>query len=222
MTTALNIAGTVFTLISVGLYTFTHYKVPSIWVLFLALVVYAFSFCWLLQSHVKKTPKLKEPTFSEAIEEFNVSFGEKGIPCSWSIDGPLNKNRAYPFTVNDYSPVEIYLKNGILFADVKVYGGYGFPAIEIKQNKLFNKPASWDFNSNDKALEVVDQNQNPIYQFYYKTPSHIIINGVFPYEGGIILAGENGVVTNLTLPATFKLKRIFKYPAWQHPGEYES
>ena len=111
---------------------------------------------------------------------------------------------------NNYRPVELYIENGQLYADVKIYGGSGFPPIEIKKNKLSNKPKDWDFNSNEKAMEIVNGNGVPIYQFFYKKPSHIVMNGVFPYPGGLTL-----------LPITFKLKRIFKYPSWKYPGEYE-
>ena len=70
-------------------------------------------------------------------------------------------------------------------------------------------------------MEIVNQNKIPIYQFFYKTLSHIVMNGIFPYPGGFILANENGAIQNPTLPTTFKLKRIFKYPSWKYPGEYE-
>lgn len=133
----------------------------------------------------------------------------------------LEKAPNEPFQLNNFSPVKVYVKNEIPYADVKVYGGSGFPPIEIKYNKILNKPPSWDFNSNDKAMEIVNENQVPMYQFYYKTPSHIVVNGVFPFPGGLLLASEKDVVMNPSLPATFKLKRIFRYPAWKFTGVYE-
>jgi hypothetical protein len=60
----------------------------------------------------------------------------------------------------------------------------------------------------------------PIYQFYYKTPTHIVVNGVFPYPGGLILAGPEGMVLNPFLPVSFQLKPMFKYPSWKYPGVY--
>jgi len=47
------------------------------------------------------------------------------------------------------------------------------------------------------------------------------MNGIFPFPGGLILANENGATINPILPTNFSLKRIFKYPSWKYPGEYE-
>lgn len=168
---------------------------------------------------VRALPKLKKPTFSEQIENVSFSLGERGISIDYTKKAL--KEQKEPYNFGEYKPVKLYMKNGNLFADVKIFGGSGLPPIEIKQNELINKPHDWDFNSNDKALEIVDKNKTPIYQFYYKTPSHIVVNGIFPFPGGLILANENGVLLNPSLPTTFTLKRIFKYPSWKYPGEYE-
>jgi len=133
----------------------------------------------------------------------------------------LEKSPNEPFMLNNFSPVKVYVKNGTPYADVKVYGGSGLPPIEIKNNQLLNKPPAWDFNSNEKALEIVNENYLPIYQFFYKSPSHIVVNGAFPFPGGLILANENGAVINPSFPVTFKLKRIFKYPSWKYPGQFD-
>jgi len=167
------------------------------------------------------TQKLEEPRFSETIESFSFSLGERGITAGYSKEA-LEKKHMQPFNFADHSPVELYIEDDNLYADVKIYGGSGLPSIEIKQNKLSNKPHDWDFNSNKKAMEIVDKNQNPIYQFFYKSPSHIVVNGVFPFPGGLILANDEGALINPSFPTTFKLKRIFKYPSWKYPGEYEN
>jgi hypothetical protein len=165
---------------------------------------------------------LKQPTFSEKVENVNFSLGERGISAGYRVSD-LEKSPKEPFMFNNFSPVKVYVKNGKPYADVKIYAGSGFPAIEIKSNQLLNKPPEWDFNSNENALEIVDKNYRPIYQFFYKGPSHIVFNGIFPFPGGLILANENGAIVNPYLPATFTLKRIFKYPSWKYPGKvYES
>jgi hypothetical protein len=173
-----------------------------------------------LKPDQKNKAKLKEPKFGETIEEFSFSVGEGGFSVGYKKES-LGKKHQKPFSFFGYQPVELYIEDGQLYADVKIYGGRGLPPIEIKKNKLSNKPHDWDFNSNDKALEIVDNKQTPIYQFFYKTPSHIVINGIFPSPGGLILANENGATINTIFPTNFSLKRIFKYPSWQYPGEYE-
>jgi hypothetical protein len=165
-------------------------------------------------------PKLQLPRFSEKVEHVFFSLGENGITMGYS-KAALEKAPNEPFLLNNFRPVKVYVKNEMPYVDVKVYGGSEFPPLEIKDNKILNKPPSWDFNSNDRAMEIVNENHVPMYQFYYKTPSHIVLNGIFPFPNGLILASEKGVVFNPTLPATFKLNRIFKYPSWKFPGVYE-
>lgn len=157
---------------------------------------------------------LKGLRFSEKAEKVTFSLGEHGISVSYKI-ADLEKSPREPFNLNNFSPAKVYVRNGTFYADVKVYGGSGLPPIEIKNNRLLNKPPGWEFNSNDKALEIVNENYLPIYQFFYKSASHIVVNGAFPFPSGLILADENGAVMNPHFPATFKLRRIFKYPSWK-------
>lgn len=214
----LGIAGGI--MLTIASILFTSHRIASIWVGFATGVVFLLSFALYWHNDIKSNPELKKPTFSEDIEKFSFSLGERGISVGYSKDALKDPKEPYKF--GEYKPVKLYIKNGNLFADVKIYGGSNLPPVEIVQNELKNKPYDWDFNSNDKALEVVDKSQTPIYQFFYKTPSHIVVNGIFPFPGGIILANNEGAVINPFLPATFKLKRIFKYPSWQYPGEYEN
>jgi len=204
---------------------FNSHRVAAIWVIFATVVAYALSFSlyWHndINSNVNTAPKpvLKKPIFSENIDTFTFSLGERGFSSGYSVEAL--KEPKEPYNFGKYKPVKLYIKDGNLFADVKIYGGSNLPPIEIVQNELSNKPHDWDFNSNNKALEIVDKNKNPIYQFFYKTPAHIVVNGIFPFPGGLILANDQGAVINPSLPTNFKLKRIFKYPSWQYPGEYE-
>ena len=167
-----------------------------------------------------KIVELEEPSSSEALSKVSFSLGSGGIPFIADIS-KLKEQPSEPFNFGGLKPIEIYISNDNIYADVLIYGGSNLLPIEIKGNKLINKPPDWDFNSNKNALEVVNEKQITIYQFIYKTPSHIVFNGIFPFPDGLILASEKGVVLNPTLPTTFELKRIFKYPSWQYPGEYE-
>ena len=197
---------------------YTSHRIAAIWVIFSAIVAYTLSFCLYWQNDILTKPKLFKPTFSEKINNFTFSLGEKGISVGYSKNKLESKHIKNAFVLNDFHPVELYIENDQLYADVTIYGGNGFPPIEIKKNQISNKPDDWDLNSNKNALEIVDKNQVPIYQFFYKNPSHIVMNGIFPFPGGLILASQNGVNINPKLPASFKLKRIFKYPSWKYPG----
>lgn len=201
---------------------YQSHKITSTWVIFSAFVIYALAFTLYWQDDIK-TIDLKEPTFSEEIESFSFSLGEHGITVSYTKDELKKEHINRAFNFGGYRPVELYIENNQLYADVKIYGGRGFPPIQIKKNKLSNKPDDWNFNSNEKAIEIVTDEKIPIYQFFYKSPSHIVMNGIFPYPGGFIIANENGAIQMKDLSnklVVFKLKPIFKYPSWKYPGEY--
>ena len=162
--------------------------------------------------------KLKQPRFSEKMEKVTITIGS----CSMTQKiERLQKEAFYPLNMGGFKPVKFYVQGDMPYSDVAVYGGSGIPPIEIRHNQLINRPPNWDFNSNEKALEIVDQNNNPLYQLFYKTPYHIVINGIFPFPGGLLLATETGISINPTLPTKFGLKRIFKYPSWKFPGEFD-
>ena len=163
----------------------------------------------------------KEPRFSEDVKTFNFSLGGGGINIGYGKE-QLQAGANEPFNFGGHSPVKVYIEEGNLYADVEVYQGAGLPSIKIIKNKLIDKPHNWDKNSNETALEIVDDKYRPIYQFIYKTPEHIVVNGIFPSPAGLILANDNGMVLNPTLPTTFKLERIFNYPSWKYPGEYDT
>jgi len=200
---------------------FNSHRIAAVWLIFFAVVAYALSFALYWHNDIKSRSELKEPMFSENVENFIFSLGERGMSVEYSKDVLEKEHINTGFVFGGYHPVELYIENDILYADVKIYGGSALPPIEIKRNRLFNKPEDWDFNSNETAMEIVDQNKSSIYQFFYKKPSYIVMNGIFPYPGGFILANENGALQSPILTNTFKLKRIFKYPSWKYPGEYE-
>ena len=160
------------------------------------------------------------PTFQEKLENVTFSLGGGGIHTIYRLSD-LEKAPREPFNLGGFSPVRIYAETGKVYADVTVYGGPASPPIEVKHNEVVVGPPNWDRNFSQSALEVVNEKQFPVFQLIYKTPSHIVFNGIFPFPGGLILANEEGSVVNPTVPVTFSLKRIFKYPSWKYPGQYE-
>ncbi|MFT7373918.1 MAG: hypothetical protein ACI9T9_002618 [Oleiphilaceae bacterium] len=113
-------------------------------------------------------------------------------------------------------------KKNKLYGDVEIFSQSGMPPIKISKNSISGLPHDWDVNKNEKALEVVDSKNNPVYQLIYKSDGHIILNGIFPFPGGLVVADESRMVMNPALPYTMQLNRIFKYPAWKYPAEYET
>ena len=196
----LTFIGTLLAVISLGLYGIEK----------------AFQLKDLIFSYTNQVP-LKQPRFAENVEFFIFSLG--GNSSSYKV-ADLEKEPRQPFNFSGFKPVKLYVERGVLYADISIYGGSGMPPLKINRNQLSGKPPDWDFNSNEKALEVVNERNLPIYQFYYKTPNHIVVNGVFTYPGGLMLANTEGMILNPFLPASFRLKPIFKYPSWKYHGEY--
>jgi len=159
-------------------------------------------------------------TFREKIENYTFSLGAGGVSVTYTIDA-LRTGPKAPFEFGDYHPVWVYLENEKLFANCDFYDGPGLSPVEVRKNEFVVRPANWDRNFSSTALEIVDSHENPVFQFIYKTPSHIVVNGIFPYPGRVVLANENGMLIRPTVPANFRLRRIFKYPSWKYPGQYE-
>lgn len=197
--------------ISIGILLYYHKQSTSVWVTFATCTLLVLIFClkwqssiWDKETHIKL--KLKEPRFSEETNEISISMGNTG-----TFTTPISSLKKKPYTpinINGFIPIKVYYLENNIYADVKGYSNSGYPSIQIKKNKLINKPPNWDFNSNEKALEVVNEEQFPVYQYIYKTSSHIIINGTFSLP-------NNGVLSSN------ELSRIFKYPSWKYPGEYD-
>lgn len=174
----------------------------------------------------KESAKLKPPTFRERVENVYLTIGPSSTEYKFA---DLEKAHV-PVDFGGYSPISLYIENKKLYADVTLFGSPELPAINIKRNEFHTPPPQWDINSNDTALEVVNEKKIPIFQLYYKNQSHthISINGYFPQPGGraASLMMEDGFIPvaapDPNLPPEFLLKRIFRYPAWKYPGQFES
>ncbi len=160
------------------------------------------------------------PRFRENVEKIYFQLGGRGFNFGYDID-KLGQNKVKPFNLGGHSPVTLYVEGGMLYADVTIYGGIGKTPIEIVHNEFVVRRPGWDKNYNRDAFEVVDDKLNPIFQFIYKSKTHIIVNGIFPYPGGLILANDDGVLINPILPTNFSLKRILKYPSSKYLGQLD-
>jgi hypothetical protein len=199
----------------------THNITAAIWTLFTSIVIFALAGCLYWQQQVgeqKIAQTLEEPTFRERIEDVTFSLGAGGVHSIYKLS-ELERQPKEPFYFGGYIPVKLYVEDGKLYADVKLYGGAELPPVEIIHNEYVVRPKNWDINKSQEALEVVNEKLEPVFQLIYAKPSHIIVNGIFPYPGGLVLANESGLLINPTVPTTFTIKRIFKYPSWKYPGK---
>lgn len=178
-----------------------------------------------INSHTR-TSKLVQPTFKENSSTATVFLGGGGMSFTRSIQ-MLRQMPWEPFLLRTkdnsiFSPVSIRVLGDTLLVSTQVGGGPR-PIIQVLDNEFTVNNSFFDRNSNDRALEVVTDNGAVIFQLIQKSPTSIVLNGIFPTpDGGLILAGPEGTLTGATASdlERFKLKPIFKYPAWKYPGQY--
>jgi hypothetical protein len=127
-------------------------------------------------------------------------------------------------------PIKPYVENNRLFCDVEFFPTFGLPPIKLEHNTLSGRPRNWDWNHNDKALEIVNEDLVPIFQMYYKDDTHVMLNGVFPLKGELWICTEAGTETirDSIIKTRFpdgiipvNLNRLFKYPSFKYPGQFE-
>jgi hypothetical protein len=96
------------------------------------------------------------------------------------------------------------------------------PYIELKDSEFVVRVEGCDKNSNEKALEIVNAHGVVLFQLIRKSSAEVVINGIFPIGKSLLLAGPDGFYTRPTMEQInhFRLKPIFKYPAWKYPGQY--
>lgn len=81
----------------------------------------------------------------------------------------------------------------------------------------FDEPYG-DRNYSDTALEIVDDHQKAILQVIWKTPSHLVINGIFKMQNGsAVIADDKGW---RPLQPGDSIRPIFKYPSYRFQGQY--
>ncbi len=176
-------------------------------------------------SPIPKLPKEKiaanadpQPTFQEHVREVTFTFGTNGVTYKMTKD---LSPRPLPIVFGGIKSPILYVVDRKPYIDVEIYGGHGESVVTVKRNQ-FIKPHNWDSNSNDTALEIVDENQQPVLQLYYRTPSHIVINGVFLGQSGQILTATDDATYIETVGGERRqIKRIFKYPAWKYRGQFD-
>ncbi len=204
---------------------YSSHKTASIWFIFLPstliLIVggclYWQNLVWNERAKPTTEKQLENPTFRENVGTATLFFG--GNTATSSVT-ELERQRWKPFNFMGVEPV-IYAEKGRVYVDVVITDGTGHLPVEIKKDEFVVRPVNWDRNVSTEALEVVNEDLIPVFQFVFRTPSKIEINGIFTTpKGDIILVDGNGVRVN-PIPRELSLKRIFKYPSWKYPSQYE-
>ncbi|PYI92056.1 MAG: hypothetical protein DME97_11450 [Verrucomicrobia bacterium] len=209
MDTALYVSGAlfaVFSLISAIVGTLGHRSL-SIWT---GLAAFCFiglaGACWLQDREWQRdVTKRRFPRFNERVDEYRFTLGS-GIIAHKLASELKAGARWEPIVMGDKAPITLYVENGEFFADFNAALLPGEHPIKLRHNELQGKPHGWDMNSNDSALEIVDENGAPVFQMVWADSAHIIVKGDFVLN-----------TMRMTFPPVGS--PIFKYPAWKFPSE---
>lgn len=123
--------------------------------------------------------------------------------------------------MNGVRPIQVYIQNDILYANVKLYSGDNTTPIEIDGRTFVVQPEGWEYNYDALAFEVVDDEKQPVFQFIRRTAFDVVVNGVLSVRGWVVAGNESGLIINpspLQL-AEFSLNPIFKYPSSKYQGQ---
>ena len=164
--------------------------------------------------------------FYEIPETFAVTVGN--LTAEMKMSNLKKWGKLIPFSTNGVTPIVVTPgKNGEAVFNFTAWAGGG--PIAIENNKVRISDPLLDRNFSKNALEIVASNGDPVFQVIRENASHITVYGIFWPN----IVNSSGLQTvwcfdnkhqlwfgRTQCPADFKLKPIFKYPAWKYPGQY--
>jgi hypothetical protein len=167
----------------------------------------------------KKSPEEKTPGellsqgFHEKITHYTFTLGEHGISVSTTVDELRRGHK--PFVG---FPITVFLKekdDTVHFNIALPTGIVGTPVVVNDSGEFSVSEPFWDRNYDTHAFEVVNDKQEAVLQVIRKTPSNLIINGIFKYQDGTVIADDKGW---RPMKPGDSITRLFKYPSWKFPG----
>jgi hypothetical protein len=146
---------------------------------------------------------------------------------------PVSPDQTVKHPFKDFlgSRMLLTVEDGKMWCDVRYAAAFGMPQMKLERNALIGLPSEWDCNSSDRALEIVNEKLVPIFQIYYKNDFHIVLKGAVINTNTLALTTDTNTTfirnvklsreETMTLIEGLKLKRIFKYPSWKYPRQFE-
>jgi hypothetical protein len=151
--------------------------------------------------------------FHENAGIYFFSLGENGLAVSATVEGL--KRGQKPFVG---FPITVFAKDNDDKIHYRISVWNGISPVEVSDNEFSLNQPFWDRNFDNTTLEVVDEKQSPVLQVFWKTPTHLVVNGVFQTQDGhVVIADSNG--WRPFRPGD-KIKPLFKYPSRRFPGQY--
>ncbi len=111
------------------------------------------------------------------------------------------------------------------FFDDTIYLNVDIPTktkpIEINEGKSGPLPDGWDWNCNSNTLEIVDEQNQAVFQEIYISPNFVWVRGALQFGGTFFIAGDNSMPPSphgYFNVADIGLQTIFAYPSSENRG----
>jgi hypothetical protein len=165
----------------------------------------------------QRTPTTSKSRFSEEKEHFAARLGGVNIMLD------AKKQPKTEIKMGNITPVTAQIVDRKVRVDAQLFDAN----IKLIGDDLYGRPPTWDSNSDNTALEIVDESGQPIFQIEYLNDQLAVLYGffcvgesclfAFPDKssptGGFIMAIHKNEI------GEHRLSPIFKYPSARHSGE---
>lgn len=181
------------------------------------------------------------PLIPEGTTYITIIFGNESesagsaavqVPIAECVKEPMS-----PIKITAMDLVKVQVKHNRLFVQARlptelnakpfhqILGTNHIFAFSGDNGSNLKLPYTWDSNSTSNAFEIVDNDDLPLLQLYYRRGDVVVIRGIFVNDnnnGGVVLFGRPhyyaGMVPTNTPDGTVR-KPMFKYPSSLHQGE---
>jgi hypothetical protein len=207
-----------------GMSAFSGHKLVILWITGIGLCAAIFTVLfWYTDRELTRTSAivLKSPRFTERPRSFTIIAGDNRLDIAAEKEAQfprLHTGGTQPFSAH-LSP------DNSICVDADVYAGSNRPAITVRDNVIVGKPQHWDRNSDDTAVEIVNERGDPVFQLEYLDKMTASLKGVFVSKGRFTVSDDTGALRFGMLPKgpiTYSLARLFKYPSARFPGQREA
>ncbi len=154
-----------------------------------------------------------EMGFHESTDVYFFTLGENGISASATVAGLRIGQK--PFVG---FPITVFAKDTDNKIHYRISIWNGMSPVEVTDDVFSLHEPFWDRNFDKSALEIVDEKQAPVLQVIWKTPTNLVINGIFRLQNGsVVIADSNGW---RPMKPGDNIKPLFKYPSRRFQGQY--
>jgi hypothetical protein len=193
-------------------------KLAAVWMLVSGVIVAAIVF------GIRQTIELSnvKPRFTESPAEYTVFFGEGKM--TFRAD-TLQSSQSIFGVTGAGEPFSAHVLKKELLVDADIYAGKGRPPIQLRDNDIMGRPPGWDMQQDKSAVEIVNDQGNPVFQLEYVSGDTARLKGVFVAGPIIFVVDDSGGVLQTTVaavqtsPVRYSLAPIFKYPSKKFRGK---